>query len=270
MDHEGRRLLQRVQQAIEGLIGAVVALKPKLWLATAAYVVLAVGSAQAAPSFPSAPHVRGAIHIHEYRGGWGHHHGWGWGPWAWLGLGAGIVASAIIADEAYRPHPGHYYDEGPYDGPYYYPSNYGGDPREICAENFRSFEWETGFYTTYTGERRLCPYLADAQPPPAAAPPPPREAAPYYGAAPPPPGAAPYRDAGPLPPAAAPYRDPGLPRVRPPYDDAGPPPGAIDLRRLLDFINRRLTYLLHRDQTIGHAYLMRVKDFMSLNEACMN
>ena len=160
----------------------------------------------------------------------GDHHGWGWGPWAWLGLGAGIVAGAIIADEAYRPHPGHYYDEGPYDGPYYYPSNYGGDPREICAENFRSFEWETGFYTTYSGERRLCPYLADALPPPAAAPPPPREAAPYYGAAPPPPGAVPYRDAGPLPPAAAPYRDPGLPRVRPPYDDAGPPPGAAPYR----------------------------------------
>ena len=72
-----------------------IALKPKLWLATAVSVVLAVGSAQAAPSFPSAPHVRGAIHIHAYRGGWGHHHGWGWGPLAWLGLGAGIVASAI-------------------------------------------------------------------------------------------------------------------------------------------------------------------------------
>ena len=77
-----------------------IALKPKLWLATAVSVVLAVASAQAAPSLPSAPHVRGAIHVHAYRGGWGHHHGWGWGPWAWLGLGAGIVAGAIIADEA--------------------------------------------------------------------------------------------------------------------------------------------------------------------------
>jgi len=56
----------------------------------------------------------------------------------WLGLGAGVVAGAIIADEAYQPHPGHYYDEGPYDGPYYYPANYRGDPREICAQNFRS------------------------------------------------------------------------------------------------------------------------------------
>ena len=70
-----------------------------------------------------------------------------------------MVAGAIIADQAYRPHPGHYYDEGPYDGPYYYPSDYRGDPRAICAQNFRSFDWRTGYYTTYSGERRLCPYL---------------------------------------------------------------------------------------------------------------
>ena len=87
-------------------------------------------------------------------------------PFVWLGLGAGVVAGAIIADEAYRPHPGHFYDEGPYDGPYYYPANYRGDPREICAQNFRSFDWRTGFYTTYSGERRLCPYLREAGPPP--------------------------------------------------------------------------------------------------------
>jgi hypothetical protein len=198
-------------------------MKSNLRLVTALSAALAVGSAQAAPSFVPVLHGGQTIQVHGYRG-WGHHRGWGWGPWAWLGLGAGIVAGAIIADEAYRPHPGHYYDEGPYDGPYYYPSNYGGDPREICAENFRSFEWETGFYTTYSGERRLCPYLADALPPPAA---PPREA-PYYGAAPPP-----YRDAGPPPPGAARYRDPGLPPpgpARPPYAEAVPPPGAPPYR----------------------------------------
>jgi len=100
----------------------------------------------------------------------------GWNPLAWLGLGAGVVAGAIIADEAYRPHPGHFYDEGPYDGPYYYPANYSGDPREICAQNFRSFDWRTGYFTTYSGERRLCPYLRDAGPRPEG-PPPPR--APY-------------------------------------------------------------------------------------------
>ena len=96
----------------------------------------------------------------------------GWNPLAWLGLGAGVVAGAIIADEAYRPHPGHFYDEGPYDGPYYYSANYSGDPREICAQNFRSFDWRTGYFTTYSGERRLCPYLREAGPPPESPPPP--------------------------------------------------------------------------------------------------
>ena len=90
----------------------------------------------------------------EWRG-----RGWGWGPGIGLGLGAGIVAGAIIADQAYRPRPGYYYDDYAYNGPYYYPSGYRGDPRALCAENFRSFEWRTGLYTTNSGERRLCPYL---------------------------------------------------------------------------------------------------------------
>lgn len=88
--------------------------------------------------------------------------GWGWrgGPWPWIGLGAGaVVAGAIIADSRYRPRPGYYYDSYAYDGPYYYPADYHGDPRRLCAQNFRSFEWETGYYTTYGGEHRLCPYL---------------------------------------------------------------------------------------------------------------
>ena len=37
--------------------------------------------------------------------------------------------------------------------------------------------------------------------------------------------------------------------------------GTIDLRELLDAMNRRLRFLLHRDQTLGHAYLMEVKSF---------
>jgi BA14K-like protein len=90
-----------------------------------------------------------------YYGGWGYRRG----PWIGLGVGAGIVAGAIIADRYYRPRPGYYYDDYAYDGPYYRPAGYGGDPRVLCAENFRSFEWRTGLYTTYGGERRLCPYL---------------------------------------------------------------------------------------------------------------
>jgi hypothetical protein len=83
-----------------------------------------------------------------------HRRGWRVAPW--IGLG---IAGAIIANEAYRPRRGYYYDDYAYEGPYYYPSDYDGDPRVKCAENFRSFEWRTGLYTTYAGEKRLCPYL---------------------------------------------------------------------------------------------------------------
>jgi hypothetical protein len=114
-----------------------------------------------------------------YRGGYygGYHRGGGWGsPWPFIGFGAAVVAGAIIADQAYRPHPGHYYDEGLYDGPYYYPADFHGDPREICLQNFRTFEWRTGLYTTASGQKRLCPYLRDVGPPP---PPPPADRPPY-------------------------------------------------------------------------------------------
>ncbi len=40
--------------------------------------------------------------------------------------------------------------------------------------------------------------------------------------------------------------------------------GTLDLRRLLRVLNERLTHLLHRDQTIGHACLMGVRDFPGL------
>jgi hypothetical protein len=141
----------------------------KLLLTTAISFGLAFGPVQAGPAFPVGHHSDAVTQVQ-----W-HHHGWGWNPLAWLGLGVGVVAGAIIADEAYRPHPGHFYDEGRYDGPYYYPANYHGDPREICAQNFRTFEWRTGLYTTSSGERRLCPYLREEGPPPAGPPPAPRD-----------------------------------------------------------------------------------------------
>jgi hypothetical protein len=75
-----------------------------------------------------------------------------------VGIGLGIVGG-IIAAEAYRPRAGYYYDDEAYDGPYYAPTGYAGDPRNLCAQNFRSFEWNTGLYTTYDGDKRLCPYL---------------------------------------------------------------------------------------------------------------
>jgi hypothetical protein len=31
--------------------------------------------------------------------------------------------------------------------------------KEHCARRFRSFDWDTGLYTTYGGHTKLCPYL---------------------------------------------------------------------------------------------------------------
>lgn len=116
----------------------------------------ALAPAQAAPATASATAplaaradaIGGVIKVHRR----------GFGRGVGIGLGVGILGG-IIASEAYRPRAGYYYDDYAYDGPYYYPSAYDGDPRVICAQNFRSFEWRTGLYTTYSGEKRLCPYL---------------------------------------------------------------------------------------------------------------
>jgi hypothetical protein len=120
-------------------------------------MLLALAPASAAPAGVQSLNVAPANAVqsvqHWRRGGWG------WGAAPWIGLGAGIVVGSIIADRAYRPRPGYYYDDYAYEGPYYYPSGYDGDPRAICAQSFRSFEWNTGLYTTYSGEKRLCPYL---------------------------------------------------------------------------------------------------------------
>jgi hypothetical protein len=142
----------------------------KLLLAVSVGLLAVLTSAEAGPmpagsevlkagALPSSSEVTQV----QWRRGYGYYGGGGWGyrrgPWIGLGVGAGIVAGAIIADRYYRPRAGYYYDDYAYDGPYYRPAGYGGDPRVLCAENFRSFEWRTGLYTTYGGEKRLCPYL---------------------------------------------------------------------------------------------------------------
>lgn len=148
----------------------------KILSAAAGFMLMTLASAEAAPmtGAPDAVEAQGAKSDSDvtqvgsrrgFRGGYGgyghrHHyrHRYG-GSGAFIGLGAGIVAGAIIANSYYRPRPGYYYDDYAYDGPYYRPAGYGGDPRVLCAENFRSYEWKTGLYTTYGGEKKLCPYL---------------------------------------------------------------------------------------------------------------
>jgi BA14K-like protein len=135
----------------------------KLLSAGALALALGWAPAQAAPASQAvAPAMKelgtdnGVSQIQYWRRG-GRYRGRGVG--LGLGLGLGVLGAAVIYDQAYRPRRGYYYDDYAYDGPYYMPSGYSGDPRTICAQNFRSFEWRTGLYTTYSGEKRLCPYL---------------------------------------------------------------------------------------------------------------
>jgi hypothetical protein len=58
------------------------------------------------------------------------------------------------------PYAGRYYQVEHDDG------DYGDDEdaapysaKERCARRFKSFEWDTGRYTTYGGRSKLCPYL---------------------------------------------------------------------------------------------------------------
>jgi hypothetical protein len=128
----------------------------KMLSAAAVALAIGFGPVQAAPAVTAASSVKGASAATVTPVRWHGRHRFGRG--VGIGLGLGILGG-IVASEAYRPAYGYYYDDYSYDGPYYYPSGYGGDPRQICAQNFRSFEWNTGLYTTYSGEKRLCPYL---------------------------------------------------------------------------------------------------------------
>jgi hypothetical protein len=114
----------------------------------------------AAPAAPMPPNVAKAetgstvTQVHRYRH-FRHHHRHHHHRHRGLGIGLGIgIIGGLIAADAYRSDPGYAADEEVYDAP---PAS--GDPRVLCAEKFRSFEWKTGLYTTNSGEKKLCPYL---------------------------------------------------------------------------------------------------------------
>lgn len=53
-----------------------------------------------------------------------------------------------------------YYYDRYYDDDYYYRSSCGTyEEKKRCARKFRSFNWDTCRYTTYSGRKRLCPYI---------------------------------------------------------------------------------------------------------------
>jgi hypothetical protein len=134
----------------------------------AATPIAPVAAAPATPMPPSVSkaetgsivtQVRGGRHYgghrhHGYRNHGHRHHHRHYGRGVGVGIGLGIIGGLIAAD-AYS-NPGYVYDEEVYDAP---PPDYTGDPRALCAEKFRSFEPSTGLYTTYSGEKKTCPYL---------------------------------------------------------------------------------------------------------------
>jgi hypothetical protein len=127
-----------------------------LALTVAATPIAPVVAAPATPMPPSVAQAQAGstvTQVHRYRGYHRYHRHRGGG--VGVGIGLGIIGG-LIAAEAYRSAPGYAYDDEVYDGP---PPGYTGDPRELCAQNFRSFEWNTGLYTTYSGEKKPCPYL---------------------------------------------------------------------------------------------------------------
>jgi hypothetical protein len=94
------------------------------------------------------------VNRRSYNRGYGHRHHRHGGRNLAIGLGIGVIGGLIAAD-AYRNAPAYADDEEVYDAA---PAA-DGDPRELCAQEFQSFEWKTGLYTTYSGKKERCPYL---------------------------------------------------------------------------------------------------------------
>jgi hypothetical protein len=94
------------------------------------------------------------------RGGWrgGHrgHRGFRTGAAIGLGIAGAAIATGAARGYYYGDDDDYYYAEPVYSYGYTYS---GGGGAERCAATFRSFEWDTGLYTTYQGERVRCPYL---------------------------------------------------------------------------------------------------------------
>lgn len=134
--------------ALLGAIGAAIAFTP----------IAGVSSAQAAPLATSMAMAPGAA-MQDLKGGfhkarsdnrrgyrsrdWRRRHWRGsrryyddWNPGAFIALG---VLGALL-------NKGH-------------SESYARSAMQRCDDRFRSFEWDTGLYTTYGGDKRLCPYL---------------------------------------------------------------------------------------------------------------
>ncbi len=121
--------------------------KGLMFAAAAAFAALpAMTAATAEPASPglASQGITAAVTKVQY---YGYPGDWGYGPYyggGQLALPGDVIAgtAGVVGDIL----------GGPYPGPY---------PRAgilACERNFRSFDPATGTYTTYSGEKVLCPY----------------------------------------------------------------------------------------------------------------
>ena len=120
-------------------LAATLALPAAAVPALAAPTVPAASALQVAGTQTDLKEARWRGHRGHHRHGRWHrhrHHGGGWNPGAAIALGivGSLIASGVSESAAYGAI-------------------------ERCDARFRSFERDTGLYTTYGGEKRLCPYL---------------------------------------------------------------------------------------------------------------
>ena len=104
-------------------------------------------AAQAVPFAPTAARTATAglttnVHIVDYRRGYGYRRGRNVG----LGIAAAIIGGVVIAN-ATRSNG------------YYERRHRGSGAAQRCADTYRSFDWQSGTYLGYDGDRHVCPYL---------------------------------------------------------------------------------------------------------------
>jgi hypothetical protein len=115
--------------------------------------MLGGGTAQALPAAPFAgtPSVTHTSDLYAvgYRGGY-RHGGYRYSRGRNVGLGiAAAIVGGVVLSQAARSN-------GYYDRRY---RTSGSSAAQRCADTYRSFDWDSGTYMGYDGERHVCPYL---------------------------------------------------------------------------------------------------------------
>jgi hypothetical protein len=126
-----------------------------LLVAVLAVAPLATGPASALPLSSTSHGVTASsassVQMIDYRRGYAGRRGSG-GRNVGLGIAAAIIGGVVISQAARANN---------YSGGYYerrYRAS-GSSAAQHCADTYRSFDWDSGTYMGYDGERHVCPYL---------------------------------------------------------------------------------------------------------------